>query len=194
MGGGSLGAQGQNRGGHAPDIRIGRNQAFRVQLANGYMHRPLVPSDLAQTIQRQIDTFADADSRGASERQSIGGQVVCTTQFPLQELIVLRGKRSGQIMRMRREVLAANQAGLDGVAVGGQIVEQTAETEEEILAGLVAQRRILFAQLAEPGEQMGIAPQLGEPADLRERGAQMAEEVAGHPTIAVDSAWAQSQG
>ena len=49
-----------------------------------------------------------------------------------------RRERPGQITRMRRKVLATNQSGLDGVAVGGEIVAQTAETEEAILAGLIA--------------------------------------------------------
>ncbi len=106
----------------------------------------------------------------------------------------MRRKRSGQITRMRREVLAANQAVLEGVAVGGEVVEQAAETKEAILAGLIAQRGILFAQPAESGEQIRIAPQLGEPAEVREGSVQIGEEVTGRAAIAGHSGRTQGQG
>src|SRR5258708_7108572 len=107
------------------------------------MQRPFVFSDLTQAVPNQIEAFADADSGGAGQQERIGRQIVSPVQFLLEELIVLRRKRSGQITRMRREVLAANQAVLEGVAVGREVVEQTAETKEAILAGLIAQRGIL---------------------------------------------------
>ena len=50
-------------------------------------------------------------------------------EFLLQALIIVGVQRPGQIMRLRREVFAANQIGLDEMTVSGQIVEQTAEAE-----------------------------------------------------------------
>jgi len=44
----------------------------------------LVRSELPQTIQGQIDAFADSDSSGASQQEGIGRQVVGSAQFLLQ--------------------------------------------------------------------------------------------------------------
>ena len=55
-----------------------------MQFAERDMQRPLVRADLAQTVQRQIDAFADADSGGAREQERIGRQVVGAAQFLLQ--------------------------------------------------------------------------------------------------------------
>src|SRR5438876_11036446 len=103
------------------------------------MDRPLVRADLAQAVQRQIDAFADADSGGAREQERVGGQVIGAAQFLLQELIVLRGKRSGQVVRWRRKVLATDEIGSKGVAVGGQILQQAAEIDQKKDAGSVGQ-------------------------------------------------------
>ena len=40
-------------------------------------------------------------------------------QLPLQELILLRGKRSGKIAGLYGEIFSANEIGLQGVTVGG---------------------------------------------------------------------------
>ena len=66
------------------------------------------------------------------------------------------------------------------MALGGQIIEQAAKAEETLLARVVANRRAQFAKPAKPTQHMGIAAELGKPADLRERGPQIADEVAGH--------------
>jgi hypothetical protein len=109
-------------------------------------------------------------------------------------LILLRGKRSGKIVGLWREVFSTNERGLQGVAVGGEIVQQPAETNEVLDAGFVAEGRLLFTQRAEPAEQMGIAAQLGEPANLRESGAEISEEAARSRSIVVDRARPQSEG
>jgi hypothetical protein len=44
-------------------------------------------------------------------------------------LIVIQGERSGQILLRRREVVTTNQIQGEGMAVGSQILEQTAEAE-----------------------------------------------------------------
>jgi len=48
------------------------------------------------------------------------------------------------------------------MVVGGQIIQQTAETEQKVDAGFVGQGRLLLAQGSEPAEQMGIAAELAE--------------------------------
>jgi hypothetical protein len=96
MGGRSLRTQDQNAVDDLADIRIGRDQAFGMQLTEGDMQRPLIGSELPQTVQRQIDTLPDADSGGAREQQRPGRQIIAAAQFLLQPLIVWRGKRLGR--------------------------------------------------------------------------------------------------
>ena len=67
-------AQGQNAGHDAPSLCIGWNQAFGVQFAERDMQRPLVRSELAQTVQGQIDALADTDSSGASKQEALEGR------------------------------------------------------------------------------------------------------------------------
>jgi len=50
----------------------------------------------------------------------------------------------------------------------------------------------LFAEAAEPAEQMGIAAQLGEVEQLRELGLEIGEEVTGHAAIAARRAGSES--
>jgi hypothetical protein len=66
-----------------------------VKLADRDMKSPCVGAQLPEAIQRQTDAFADADTCGAHEQQRIGIQVVGATELLLQQLIVLRRKRSG---------------------------------------------------------------------------------------------------
>jgi hypothetical protein len=80
-----------------PEFGIGGNQAFVVQLAQRDVHGPLVWAHLLQAVQRQIEAFADADSAGTREQECIGGQIIGSAQFLLQELILLRRKRTGQV-------------------------------------------------------------------------------------------------
>jgi hypothetical protein len=78
--------------------------------------------------------------------------------------------------RLRREILGKDQAGLQRMARGGQVAEQAAENDQVDPARTRRQRRILFAQGAEPAEQMGIAAQLGELEQLREIRLEISEE------------------
>src|SRR3989442_1434781 len=96
------------------------------------MQRPLVRSEWPQAVQSQIDAFANADSGGAGQQKGIGRQVIGSAQFLLEELIILWRKRSGQITRARRKVVRQDEARLDGMAVGGQVVQQAAEAEQVV--------------------------------------------------------------
>src|ERR1039458_3187993 len=140
------------------------------------MQCPLIRPDLTQTVQREIDGLADADSSGASEQERIGRQVIGAAQLVAQQFVVLWRERSGQILGLRRELLAADQVRLDGVAMGSKIVEQAAQAQQVVPAGFITQGRSLLAHPVEPAEQMGIAAQLRGPADLRKGSLQIAEE------------------
>jgi hypothetical protein len=89
-----------------------------VQFAEGDMERPLFGSHLPQAIQRQVDAFADADSRSADEQEGIRVEIISPAQLLLHELILWRGKRSGKMAGHWREVFSTNEIGLNGVTVG----------------------------------------------------------------------------
>jgi len=74
----------------------------------------------------------------------------------------------------------------------GKVVEQAAETDQVDPARARGQGRILFAQAAEPAEQMGIAAQLGEVEQLREICLKIGEEVTSHAAIAARRAGSQN--
>jgi hypothetical protein len=93
-----------------------------------------------------MGAFADTDSSGAEEQESIGGQIIGSAQFLPQELVLVERKRSGQIARLRREVFATDEVRLKGVAAGGPVLQQPPETIEMDGAGSVTQGRSLLAQ------------------------------------------------
>jgi hypothetical protein len=101
----------------------------------------------------------------------------------LQPSVVIWRQRPGQILGTNREISADDETGLDAMALGSQVVEQTAKAEETLLASVVANRRAQFAKPAKPTQHMGIATELRKSADLRERGPQIADEVAGHVVV-----------
>src|SRR5258708_12079595 len=120
------GAQNKNASHDLSKVVIGRYQAFCVQLAERDMQCPLVRPDLSKTVQREIDALTDTDSRGASEQERIGRQVIGPAEFVAGKLIVLWRGRSGQVLGPWREVLATAEGRLDGIAVGGSHIPQTA--------------------------------------------------------------------
>jgi len=136
--GGSQSAQGQDTVYDSPPIGIDGYQTFCMQFAEGNVQCPLVRPELSQTVQREIDTFADADSSGASKQKCVGRQVIGTAQLVAEQLIVQWRQWSRQILRPRWEVLATDQVRLEAVAIGSQIVQQTAETQQVVGAGLIA--------------------------------------------------------
>ena len=75
-------AQGEDPLHDPPHLGIGRNQAFRVQFAEGDMERPLFGSQLPQAVQRQVDAFAEADSRSADEQECICVEIIGSAAVP----------------------------------------------------------------------------------------------------------------
>jgi hypothetical protein len=69
VGGRRGGAQREDAGHDLSNVGVGRQPKFGVQFAEGDLQRPLVGTDLPQTVQRQIDALANTDSGGASEQQ-----------------------------------------------------------------------------------------------------------------------------
>ena len=79
---------------------------------------------------------------------------------------------------MRREIFVTDEVGLNGVPVGGQILEQPPEMNEMLDAGPVAQGWLFFTQRTEPTEEMGVAVELRGPANLWEGRMEVGEEAA----------------
>jgi hypothetical protein len=116
-----------------------------VKLSEGNMQCPLFGPEVTLTIEWQVDAFSNADSGDASQQESIGIQVVGAAQFLLKPLIIFRRQRSGEILRTNGKIFANNETGVEKMALDGQIIEQAAKAEQMLLAGVVAQRRILLA-------------------------------------------------
>lgn len=138
------------------------------------MQRPLVRSQWSQTVQREINAFAYAHTSGTGEQQGIRRQVIDAVEFLLQPVIFFCGQGPGKILRLRWEILRENQPGLEGIARVGKVEEQPPEAEQVYLTSMIRQRRGLFAEAPEPAEQVGIAAQLGKPAELRKVGVEIA--------------------
>jgi hypothetical protein len=109
-------------------------------------------------------------------------------------LVLLEGKRSGKIARLRWEVFAADEVGLNGMAASRQIMQQSPEANEIVEAGCVAQRRLLFAQPTEPTKKMGIATQLREAAKLWEGSTEIGDKAAPGRSIFLHGVRPQNEG
>jgi hypothetical protein len=69
------------------------------------------------------------------------------------------------------------------MACGGKFVKQAAETDEVDPARAIGQRRVLFAEVVDPAEQVGITTQFGELEQLREIRLEIGEEAMGGRSI-----------
>jgi hypothetical protein len=94
-----------------------------VKLAEGNVQCPLFGRDVTQTIDWQVDAFSNPDSRDTSQQEGIGIQAVGTAQFLLQSLIIFRRQRPGEILGTDRKIFADDEARLETMALGGQVVE-----------------------------------------------------------------------
>jgi hypothetical protein len=100
----------------------------------------------------------------------------------------VRGRWGGSLLfwpRRRRDIGGNDKAGLHGMAIGVCVVEQAPELEQIELASSRGEGWILCAQAVKPAEQMGIAAQLGEGAQVREIGLNIAEKAPSGDSIAL---------
>jgi hypothetical protein len=98
---------------------IDRHQAFGMELTQRHMQGHLLFIDRLQAMDGESDAFANSDSGGAHEAESIGLQGVGETELLLQALILLQRKRSGQVAVAWGEILATNEVGLQDMALVG---------------------------------------------------------------------------
>ena len=85
-----------------------------------------------------MNAFANADPGDTSQQESVGIQAVCTAQLLLESSIIFRRQGSGEILRTSRKVFAEDKAGSEGMTLDCQVIEQPAQTEQELLARVVA--------------------------------------------------------
>ena len=129
---------------------LDRYETFRTELTQRHMQGHLLFIDRLKAIDGESDAFANTDSSGAHEAESIGLQGVGETELLLQALILLQRKRSGQIGIAWGEILATNEVGLQAMALVGQVAQHTPELDETRLANEITQRRVVLAEEAEP--------------------------------------------
>ena len=81
------------------DGGIHGNPAFGFELAQRHMDGPLLGAERAQTVEREIDAFADAHAGVTQRQQDITNEVIAPPQFLLDQLILLRSQRPSRWAR-----------------------------------------------------------------------------------------------
>jgi hypothetical protein len=82
-----------------------------MELAQGDMQGDLLFIDRLQAINGESDAFANADSGGPHEAESIDLERVDEAELLLQPLIFLERKRFGEIVVRGRKILLTNEVG-----------------------------------------------------------------------------------
>lgn len=147
-----------------------------MELAQRHVERRFLFTDLLQAIHAKIQTFPDTDSGSAYEAKSLGLHGVALPKMLLETLILVLGKRSGQVVVAKGKVLATNQIWRKAMTTVGQVAQQTAEQDEIKLASCIPQRRLLLAKISKPAQQVGIAAQLGKLTYAWEMGVEIGEK------------------
>jgi hypothetical protein len=142
----------------AAELFIHGDPAFGVELAQGDMQCPLVVGEMPQAVGGEVQKLANAHSGPTQQKQSIGEQIVVGSELLLQTLIVLWRERLRKVVIETWKVFSADQAFLDSMfAAVRQVVEQAPEAQQVQQASSFAEWWILFAQIAEPAQYVGIA-------------------------------------
>jgi len=76
-------SQGTNPFDQLTDHGIHGNPAFRFELAERHVEGPLVGAERAQTIEREIDTFADAHAGVTQKQQGVTKQIIAASKLVL---------------------------------------------------------------------------------------------------------------
>ena len=149
------------------DEGINRNHAFRFELAQRYVDRPLVRAYGVQAVIGEVNTLADAHAGVAKQQEDICGKIVAPHQLLLQEMILLCGERTGQALWRTRNILAPYQVSkFSKLVCPSQLVQDGAQSDETSDAGCGGQRRGLCAHARHPSKDVRIAVQLFEVGNL----------------------------
>ena len=117
-------------GQHEPRLLIDWHPTFGMELAERDVERRFLFTDLLQAIHAKIQTFPDTDSGSAYEAESMSLYGVALPELLLEALILVRGKRPGQVVVAKGKVLATNQIRGKAMTTVGQVAQQTAEQDQ----------------------------------------------------------------
>jgi hypothetical protein len=81
------------------------------------------------TIEWQVGAFSNADSGDASQQESVGIEVVRSSQFLLKSFIIFRRQRPWKILWTNGKIFSNNKTRVDGMALKSQIIKQAPKTE-----------------------------------------------------------------
>jgi hypothetical protein len=161
------------------DEGINRNHAFRFELAQRYVDRPLVRAYRVQAVIGEVDTLADSHTCVPEQQEGISGKIVAAHQLLLQEMILLCGERTWQALRCTRNIFAAYQVSkFSKLVCPGQLIQDGAQSDEASDAGCRSQRRSLCAHARHPSKGVRIAAQLLEAGNPGAFGAEIDKEAA----------------
>jgi len=148
------------------------------------MERPLVGAGGAEAVIGQVDTFADTQAGVAEQQKDISAQIIAAQELLLEELILFGDERPWQSVRRARDILAQQQVRECRQMVGPrQFIEDSAQREEAADAGCRGQGWNMRPHMGHPSEDMRIAAQLRQMANLRVLGAEIDQEVAQHDVV-----------
>jgi hypothetical protein len=120
----------------------------------------------------------------ANQQKGIATQIVAAEEFLLQEFVLLWREWAWKSLRPARKVLAADQVGkFRELRSPGQLVEDATQRDEQVDIGCGHQWRHLRAQTGHPAEDVGLTAQLVQALHFGMIGSEIAEEVAGSPTV-----------
>jgi hypothetical protein len=164
--------------------RIYGDHTFCFEFAERHVNRPLIRGGGMKAIEGQIDTFTDAHAGVANQQKGIVTQIVAAEEFLLQEFVLLCCEWAWKSLREAREVLAADQMSeFRKLFHPRQFVADAAQSEEPVAIRCGHERRHLRVQARHPTEDVGLTAQLVQALHLGVIGAEIAQEVAGSPTV-----------
>src|ERR1035441_10096165 len=100
------------------DKRVDRHHAFGFQLSQGHMNGPLLGTEGAKAIEREIDAFADAHAGVAKQQEHIAGEIMASQYLLLDKRLLHRSQRACQPSIGRENVIRIEKAEQDRKILG----------------------------------------------------------------------------
>ena len=106
------------------------------------MNGPLIVTDRAQTIERQIEALADPHAGVTEKQQRVADPIVTPQQFLLDQLVLLGCQRPWQILVGARDIFGTDQTGQKRYPFGPrQFFKNTAQTDDIVGVSHLGQRQ-----------------------------------------------------
>ena len=88
---------------------VDRYHALGFQLAERHVKGPVIGIGSVETIEGEIDGFADAHACVAEQQKEVGTQIIAALQLLLEQLIVFRRQGARQVAGTTGNILATEQ-------------------------------------------------------------------------------------